>query len=51
MTRLTEPAGIFAPSELSPEIARQRVVDERTAAKFLGLSSMTLERMRKLGEL
>ena len=35
---------------MRPEIARQRVLDEKTAAKFIGLSHMTLERMRKLGE-
>lgn len=49
MTILTNHVGIFTPIELPPEIARQRVVDEKTAAEFIGLSPMTLERMRKLG--
>jgi predicted DNA-binding transcriptional regulator AlpA len=40
---------IFGPLELPPDIARQRVLDEKTAAEFIGLSHMTLERMRKLG--
>ena len=42
-------AAIFPPIDLPPEIARQRVLDEKTAAEFIGLSHVTLERMRKLG--
>jgi predicted DNA-binding transcriptional regulator AlpA len=49
MTSLLRSAAYFAPIELPPEIARQRVLDEKTAAEFIGLSHMTLERMRKLG--
>ena len=49
MTQLLNTAAIFGPVEFPPEIARQRVVDEKTAAEFIGLSQMTLERMRKLG--
>jgi predicted DNA-binding transcriptional regulator AlpA len=49
MTSLLRSAACFAPVELPPEIARQRVLDERTAAEFIGVSHMTLERMRKLG--
>lgn len=49
MSNLLSTATVFAPVELPPEIARQRVVDEKTAAQFVGLSAMTLERMRKLG--
>lgn len=49
MSNLLSTATVFAPVELPPEIARQRVVDERTAAQFVGLSAMTLERMRRLG--
>ena len=49
MTSLFNTAAIFPPLDLPPDIARQRVLDERTAAEFIGLSHMTLERMRKLG--
>lgn len=49
MAMLDNTFGIFAPTELPSELARLRVVDERTAASFLGLSPQTLERMRKLG--
>ena len=42
-------AAIFGPVELPPDVARQRVLDEKTAADFIGLSPATLERMRKLG--
>jgi predicted DNA-binding transcriptional regulator AlpA len=49
MTSLLDTATVFPPLELPPDIARQRVLDERTAAEFIGLSHMTLERMRKLG--
>jgi predicted DNA-binding transcriptional regulator AlpA len=49
MPSLLNSTAIFRPVELPPEIARQRVLDEKTAAEFIGLSHMTLERMRKLG--
>lgn len=49
MSNLLSSAAVFGPVELPPEIARQRVVDEATAARFIGLSHVTLERMRKLG--
>lgn len=49
MTSLFNTTAIFPPLDLPPDIARQRVLDERTAADFIGLSHMTLERMRKLG--
>lgn len=49
MSNLLSGTAVFAPVELPPEIARQRVVDEKVAAEFLGLSHVTLERMRKLG--
>ena len=49
MSNLLSSTAVFAPVELPPEIARQRVVDEKTAAEFIGLSHVTLERMRKLG--
>lgn len=49
MSNLLSSATVFGPVELPPEIARQRVVDEKTAAEFVGLSHVTLERMRKLG--
>jgi predicted DNA-binding transcriptional regulator AlpA len=49
MTSLLNAATVFPPLELPSDIARQRVLDERTAADFIGLSHMTLERMRKLG--
>ena len=49
MSNLLSSAAVFAPLEFPPEIARQRVLDEKTAAEFIGLSHMTLERMRKLG--
>jgi predicted DNA-binding transcriptional regulator AlpA len=39
----------FRAIDLPHDIARQRVLDERAAAEFVGLSSVTLERMRKLG--
>ena len=42
-------AAIFGPVELPLEIARQRVLGEKEAAEFVGLSPMTLERMRKQG--
>jgi predicted DNA-binding transcriptional regulator AlpA len=35
--------------ELPKDIALQRVVNEKTAAEFVGLSAVTLERKRKLG--
>lgn len=31
------------------EITHQRVVDEKTAAEFIGVAPITLERMRKTG--
>jgi predicted DNA-binding transcriptional regulator AlpA len=46
---LLNSAAFFGPVELPPEIARHRVLDEKTAAEFIGLSHVTLERMRKLG--
>lgn len=49
MSNLLSSAAVFPPIELPPEIACQRVVDEKTAAEFVGLSAVTLERMRKLG--
>ena len=49
MANLLNSTAVLGPVELPPEIARQRVFDERTAAEFIGLSPMTLERMRKLG--
>ena len=49
MSNLLSSTAVFGPIELPPEIARQRVVDEKTAAEFVGLSAVTLERMRKLG--
>ena len=48
MSNLLSTTAVFGPIELPPEIARQRVVDERTAAEFVGLSAVTLERLRKL---
>ena len=49
MSYLPSSVAIFGPVELPPEIARQRVVDEKTAAEFSGVSQVQLERMRKLG--
>ena len=49
MPDLPKITSVFGPVDLPPEIARQRVLDERAAADFIGLSHMTLERMRKLG--
>jgi predicted DNA-binding transcriptional regulator AlpA len=49
MPNLMSTTAVFGPVELPPEIARQRVLDEKTAAEFIGVSPMTLERMRKLG--
>ena len=49
MNNLLTSTTVFGPVELPPDIARQRVVDEKTAAEFIGLSRMTLERLRKLG--
>jgi predicted DNA-binding transcriptional regulator AlpA len=49
MIKLSSSATIFGAVELPPEIARHRVLDEKTAAEFIGLSQVTLERMRKLG--
>jgi predicted DNA-binding transcriptional regulator AlpA len=49
VSRLLNSAAFFGPVELPPEIARHRVLDEKTAAEFIGLSQVTLERMRKLG--
>jgi predicted DNA-binding transcriptional regulator AlpA len=49
MSNLLSSTAVFGPVELPPEIARQRVVDEKTAAEFIGLSAVTLERLRKLG--
>ena len=49
MTKLLASTTIFGPAELPPEIARQRVLNEKDAAEFIGLSHVTLERMRKLG--
>ena len=48
MSHLPSSVAIFGPVELPPEIARQRVVDEKTAAEFLSVSQVQLERMRKL---
>jgi prophage regulatory protein len=42
-------SAVFEAIELPADIARQRVLDERTAAKFIGVSPMTLERLRKTG--
>jgi predicted DNA-binding transcriptional regulator AlpA len=49
MAGLFSTSAIFPPIELPPEIARQRVVDEKTAAEFVGLAAITLERARKAG--
>ena len=49
MSSLLSSTAVFPPIDLPPEIARQRVLDEKTAAEFIGLSQVTLERMRKLG--
>jgi predicted DNA-binding transcriptional regulator AlpA len=49
MNSLLNTATGVPPLDLPPDVARQRVLDERTAADFIGLSHMTLERMRKLG--
>ncbi len=49
MPSLLNTAAVFGPVELPPEIARQRVIDERAAAEFIGLSHVSLERMRKAG--
>ena len=49
MAKLTSATTLSTPHELPPEIAHQRVLDERTAACFLGISQPTLERMRKYG--
>jgi predicted DNA-binding transcriptional regulator AlpA len=49
MSSLKENTAIFPPIELPTDIARQRVLNEKTAAEFIGLSHVTLERMRKLG--
>ena len=37
MSNLLSSTTVFGPIELPPEIARQRVVDEKTAAEFVGL--------------
>ena len=50
MSRLLNSAAFFGPIELPLEIAQQRVLNERAAAEFIGLSHVTLERMRKLGD-
>lgn len=49
MTNLLSATTFSGPIELPPEIAHQRVLNERTAAQFVGVSQPTLERMRKLG--
>ncbi|HMU53174.1 MAG TPA: hypothetical protein PKA13_25605 [Geminicoccaceae bacterium] len=49
MSHLVSGVSVFPPIELPAEIARQRVVDEKTAAEFVGLAPITLERMRKGG--
>jgi predicted DNA-binding transcriptional regulator AlpA len=49
MSHLHSTAAIFAAVELPPDVARQRVLDERTAAEFVGLSHPSLERLRKAG--
>ena len=49
MASLFSSVVVFPPIELPPEIARQRVVDERTAAEFIGVAPITLERLRKGG--
>ena len=49
MLSLLNSAVVFGSVELPPEIASQRVIDERTAADFIGVSQVNLERMRKAG--
>ena len=49
MASLLNSTAVFGPVELPPEIARQRVIDERTAAEFIGVSHVSLERLRKAG--
>jgi prophage regulatory protein len=49
VTSLLTTTAVLAPGDLPPEIARHRVLDERAAAAFIGLSAPTLERIRKLG--
>ena len=49
MSPSTNSAVVFEAIELPVDIARQRVLDERTAAKFIGVSPLTLERLRKTG--
>ena len=49
MSSLLGSATVFPPIDLPPDIARQRVLNEKDAAAFVGLSAMTLERLRKLG--
>jgi hypothetical protein len=43
VSRLLNSAAFFGPVELPPEIARHRVLDEKTAAEFIGLSQVTLD--------
>jgi hypothetical protein len=47
MSNLLHGVAILRPLELPPDIARQRVVDEKAAAQFCGVSPITMERMRK----
>ena len=49
MTALLNASAVFPPVELPPDVARQRVLDEKAAAEFIGVSHGTLERMRKAG--
>jgi predicted DNA-binding transcriptional regulator AlpA len=49
MSSLLDSAAVFPPLDMPLEIARQRVLNEKDAAAFIGLSAVTLERLRKLG--
>ena len=49
MNDLNGSAAVFPPIDLPPDIARQRVLTEKDAAAFVGLSHPSLERLRKAG--
>ena len=49
MTSIAVTPPILDTVELPPDVAHQRVLNEREAAKFLSLSPISLERLRKSG--
>jgi predicted DNA-binding transcriptional regulator AlpA len=49
MSSLLASAAVFPPLDMPLEIALQRVLNEKDAATFIGVSAVTLERLRKVG--